>query len=171
MSDDLIKIIYFDQHLTLKKSEYERRSDNEVGVSFTNKDGVILRPLIFFRPINMTEIYGEYQFSELIFECYEGHADLVSQSVEENDSEYHVVTRYFMSHQDELGSLMENKFVYKQEYYTFEYQIENSLVPADTASTPLNPLGLSGEGTLKCWEEEVPLDKYLALLNGSFFAD
>ncbi|HCD14300.1 hypothetical protein [Shewanella sp.] len=164
MSDDLYEVIYFDQHLILKKSLYEQVPHSGLNVAFSSKEGVILRPHIYFRPINTTDTFNEYKFSELIFECYEGMANVVSQLVEENDEEVHVITRYFMRHDDENGRLLGDKFIYKTEYYTFEYQIENSLVPIKSACTPLNPLGLSCEGTLECWVAEITLDKYFSLL-------
>ncbi len=141
MNDVLCKVIYFDQHLVLKKSLYEQVSHDEVSVVFSSKENVLCHPYIYFRPINMTDLFKEYEFSELIFECYEGQVNVVSQSVEENDEEVHIVTRYFMPHDDELGSLLGNKFIYQTDYYTFEYQIESSLVPPDRICTPLNPLG------------------------------
>ncbi|USD27646.1 hypothetical protein J8Z24_11865 [Pseudoalteromonas sp. SCSIO 43201] len=163
MSDVLCKVIYFDQHLVFKKSLYEKVSHDELSVVFRTNENVLCHPYIYFRPINVTDVIKEYEFTELIFECYEGHAHVVSQSVEESGDEVHIVTRYFMPHDDELGSLRGNKFIYQTDDYTFEYQIENSLVPLDRICTPLNPLGLSIEGTLKCWVVEEPLDTYLSL--------
>ena len=164
MNDDLYDVIYFDQHLVLKKSLYEQVTHSGVSVAFSSKEGIVLRPHIYFRPINMSDAFNEHAFSELLFECYEGMANIISQLVEENDEEVHVITRYFMRHDDENGRLLGSKFTYKTEYYTFEYQIENSLVPIKSACTPLNLLGLSCEGALECCVAKITLDKYFSLL-------
>lgn len=166
MSECLIKAIYFDQHVVLDKKDYEIvKSDDpsEPSVILRYQNSILCRPFIYFRPTNISDTLSEYALTELIWECYEGHAYVVSQSIEESTDKLSITTRYGMLHEDENGHLSGNHFSYCQAHHkyddnqVYEYEIENSIVPEDRSCTPLNPLGIKVEGTLTCSEVEIPL--------------
>lgn len=163
MDDVLIEVIYFDQNLVLDKKDFEVLHKDEVGVVLLYKDDIHCRPYLYFRPTNVGDSISEHDAIETIWECYEGQVNIVSQLIEESSEKIHIKTCYAMLKQGNNDCLTGVLLTYHQDDDTaFEYQIENSLAPEDEFCTPLNPLGLSVEGTLQCKIKEEPLV-------GSFF--
>ncbi len=158
MKDTMLKLAYFTQHLTLNKDDYEYIEEDELGAVFRYNKSVLCRPYIYFRPINVTSALNEHEFIETIFECYEGHVEIVSQSFDEFEDRFQIVTRYCMVLNDSNGKFSGSEFTYRQDSDNiFKYQVENSIVPEDECCTPLNPLKLSVNGTLECEVVEEPL--------------
>lgn len=157
MIDCMLELIYFDQKLTLSKEEYSVESQDELSVILRYQGEMLCRPYIYFRPLNLSDRKTEYHFSELMFECYEGHVDVVSQTVAELEEHLVIETRYAMQHGDEGGELSGLNFTYHEEDFAYHYEIENSIVPEETACTPHNPLNLTPQGTLVAEAVEVPL--------------
>jgi len=160
VKDTMLKLAYFTQHITLNKNDYEYIGEDELSVVFRYNNSVLCRPYIYFRPINMSGSFlNEREFIETIFECYEGHVAIVSQTFTELEDRFQVVTRYCMVLDDSNnGEFSGCEFTYTQDSDNiFKYQVENSITPENECCTPLNPLKLSVNGTLECEVVEEPL--------------
>ncbi|WP_230625322.1 hypothetical protein [Vibrio campbellii] len=158
MKDIMLKLAYFTQRITLNKNDYEYIGEDELSVVFRYNNSVLCRPYIYFRPVNISSALNEHEFTETMFECYEGNVEIVSQTFTEFEDRFRIVTRYGMVLGDTNGEFSGCEFTYRQDNDNiFKYQVENSIAPEDECCTPLNPLELSVNGTLECEVVEEPL--------------
>ncbi|KLV05188.1 hypothetical protein ABT56_12450 [Photobacterium aquae] len=163
MYDTMLDLIHFDQTLILPKYDYELLEREGYHVLLLYRGATRCRPYLHFRPLNLSERYTEYDFSELLFECYEGHLEVLSYSVTETTDTITIQTRYALRNDDPLGKLNGLQFSYYQEIWgdesdpVFHYQVENAMYAEFDTSIPNRPLALELNGTLSGEAVKVPL--------------
>lgn len=173
---DDIKYIFFHQSLVLPKADFQIVEQSGDQITLQYRDGQACEPYLYFRPVNAEagadklRQYSEYQFSELLFECYEGHTPIVSREVTETDDRIIVNTCYGLSHEDELGKIEGLNFSYYQDIWgdetdpVFHYRVENSLCAPLYTNIAERPLDIPVTGTLTADVRDVPFNEVMAFL-------
>lgn len=173
---DDIKYIFFYQELVLPKSEFQIVEQSGDQITLQYRDGQACEPYVYFRPVNVEpdadklHRYSEYHFSELLFECYEGHTPIVSREVTETDDQIIINTCYGLSHEDKRGKIEGLNFSYYEVINddetdpVYHYRVENALGKPLYTSIPNRPLEIPVTGTLTAEVRDVPFDEVMVFL-------
>lgn len=173
---DDIRYIFFYQELVLPKSDFQISEQYGDYIKLKYRDGQECEPYVYFRPLNVEpdadklHRFSEYHFSELLFECYEGHTPIVSREVTETDEQIIINTCYGLSHEDERGRIEGLNFSYYEVINddetdpVYHYQVENALGKPLQSSIPSRPLDIPVTGSLRAEVVDVPFDDVMAFL-------